>query len=160
MNDWKEPILAVVIFGQLAVFASSPSPRGGSAVVIEKPARMDQTVPDSSSAVQDVMQAAKSRDLDKVKELVEQNPWLANSKDAGGRTPLHWACRNDGLDIVKYLVGKSADVNVLDGSGSSPLYYSVSFGRLYKIDEILANQWGRCRFCEGIESFVFGRQAG
>jgi ankyrin repeat protein len=38
-----------------------------------------------------------------------------------GDTPLHYACRNDNLELVKFLVDSGGDVSVLDECGNTPL---------------------------------------
>jgi ankyrin repeat protein len=35
----------------------------------------------------------------------------------GGRTPLHWACKYDHMDIVDILLERHADINAIDSVG-------------------------------------------
>jgi ankyrin repeat protein len=65
---------------------------------------------------------AQKGDLDGVKALIEKDPELVDARDKEGRTPLHWACRGVHLDVVKYLVGKGADVNAEDSNKIVPLH--------------------------------------
>ncbi len=87
----------------------------------------------------DIHEAVKTGDLQKVQELIKNDPDLVNLKDISGRTPLHWAARNDHLNIVKFLVNNGADVNAEDNQGISPLFYSVWLGGNYEIAECLVN---------------------
>ena len=49
-------------------------------------------------------EAAKSGDVEKVRELLEQGKYDVNSADADGATPLHCACSEGHLDLVRVLV--------------------------------------------------------
>ena len=41
---------------------------------------------------QEIHEAAKNGDLDKVKMLLKINPKLVDVRDNSGKIPLHWAC--------------------------------------------------------------------
>ena len=43
-----------------------------------------------------------------------------NAKDERGCTPLAWAARNGHLEVVDYLIGKGADVNIASFGGMTP----------------------------------------
>jgi len=86
---------------------------------------------------QEIIDAAKSGDLSKVKELVEKNPQLVNTKDITGRTPLHWAARGVHLELLKYLVEKGADVNARDTFRIIPLHSVVSRNNLNAAEYLL-----------------------
>jgi ankyrin repeat protein len=70
----------------------------------------------------DVHEAAKAGDLQKVKALVKANPSEVNLKDRSGRTPLHWAARNDHLGIADFLLNSGVDVKAVDNPGYTALY--------------------------------------
>jgi ankyrin repeat protein len=74
----------------------------------------------------EIHEFAQKGDLDGVKALIEKNPELVNARDNDGRTPLHWACRGVHLDVVKFLVGKGADVNAEDSNKIIPLHSLAS----------------------------------
>jgi ankyrin repeat protein len=94
----------------------------------------------------DVHEAAKTGDLQKVQELIKADPDAVNLKDNSGRTPLHWAARNDHLSVVRFLVENGADVNAEDNRGIIPLYYSVWLGENYEIAECLVNSGADVNF--------------
>jgi ankyrin repeat protein len=71
---------------------------------------------------QEIIDAVRSGDLAKVESLLEAKPQLVQAKDAGGRTPLHWACRGVHFEMLKFLVEKGADVNAKDDDGITPLH--------------------------------------
>jgi ankyrin repeat protein len=73
-------------------------------------------------SAEEIHTAAQKGDLTAVKACVENNPDSVNAKDEDGRTPLHWSCRGDYLDLVAYLLDKGADVNALDNNRIAPLH--------------------------------------
>ena len=46
-----------------------------------------------------------------------------------GLTALHLACAKDNADAVRILLGKSANVNAVDGAGRTPLHMAASESR-------------------------------
>ena len=48
---------------------------------------------------------------------------------AGTKTPLHCAVASGQLGLVRYLVGKGADPNLLDGDSATPLHMAGAYGR-------------------------------
>ena len=86
---------------------------------------------------QEIIAAATSGSLDKVKELLEAEPQQVKVKDADGRTSLHWACRGVYFEVIKYLVDKGADVNAKDNSGTAPLHSLAVRGHLEAIELLL-----------------------
>ena len=69
----------------------------------------------------EVCVAAGIGDLNRVKELVKENKKLLSCADYDQRSPLHIAVAEQHADIVEYLVGAGADVNITDAWGSTPL---------------------------------------
>ncbi len=72
---------------------------------------------------EEIHDAVRGGDLEKVRSLVEADAALVNLKDGEARTPLHWACLGRTIEIISFLVGKGADLNVLDGRANAPLHY-------------------------------------
>lgn len=94
----------------------------------------------------DVHEAAKTGDLQNVRALVKANPDAVNLKDGSGRTPLHWAARNDHLGVVEFLLSSGADVQAVDNLGYTALYYSVWLGRKSEITERLIGRGSNVNF--------------
>jgi ankyrin repeat protein len=82
-------------------------------------------IPVSAAEIHD---AASSGDLGKVKALLSTDPKLVNTKDSVGRTPLHRASRGVHLEVIKYLVQKGADINVLDKNGIAAMHSLAARG--------------------------------
>jgi ankyrin repeat protein len=79
---------------------------------------------------QEIIGAATTGDLKKVKELVGRAPHLVHAKDSNGRTPLHWAARGVHFAVLKYLLEKGALVNAKDTTGATPLHSAASRGHV------------------------------
>jgi ankyrin repeat protein len=97
-------ILVLLIIGSLAVVASAQD--------------------------QEIIGAATSGDLEKVKELIGRAPHLVNVKDTNGRTPLHLAARGVHFALLKYLLEKGAQVNAKDTTGATPLHGAAARGHV------------------------------
>lgn len=65
-----------------------------------------------------------------VERLLASKPDLINRREHfEGRTPLHTACSDGSLDIIKLLLEKGAGINIQDYYGRTPLCDACSFGR-------------------------------
>lgn len=80
----------------------------------------------SSTAYTDqIHDAAKNGDLEKMKVLLSSNPDLLNSQDDFGATPLHWAGIRGQVKISMYLIKNGADVNIKENHGAPPLHWAA-----------------------------------
>ena len=77
----------------------------------------------------EIHEAAKRGDLEKVRTLVEGDPALVEAKDKGGETPLHWAAVSGNLDLVRFLLDKGAIVDAKNARGLTPLFFTAAQGR-------------------------------
>lgn len=103
----------------------------------------------------DIHEAAKAGDLQKVQALITADPGAVNLKDGSGRTPLHWAARNDHLGVVEFLINRGADVQAVDNLGYTALYYSVWLGRKIEITERLISRGSDVNFNKGGVPLLF-----
>ena len=51
-----------------------------------------------------------------------------DKRDAGGFTPLHYACKKGARDIVRLLIDNQADVNLASNTSVTPLYFAATAG--------------------------------
>jgi len=77
----------------------------------------------------EIHEAAKRGDLEKVRSLVAADPALVAAQDRGGETPLHWAAFSGNLDLVRFLLDKGAEVDVKTNRGLTPLAFITAQGR-------------------------------
>ncbi len=86
----------------------------------------------------ELLNAAKSGDLDKVKECIKRGAYI-NTKSSNGRTSLHWAAFEGCLPGVEYLIKEVDDINAKDNTSRTPLHYAARNGHLdvvkYLIEE-------------------------
>ena len=61
--------------------------------------------------IQELATAAFVGNMQKVRQMVEQHPWLLHARDARGDTVLVKACMNGSCETATYLLDKGADIN-------------------------------------------------
>jgi ankyrin repeat protein len=88
--------------------------------------------------------AAYKGDLDKVKELLKNNPNLVSSIRNGninaGDTPLHSAARGGYKNVAELLLANKADVNAENEEGWTPLHLAALMGHKDFAELLLANK--------------------
>ncbi|CAG8478483.1 9753_t:CDS:2 [Cetraspora pellucida] len=72
----------------------------------------------------DVFSYAKQGKSSEISGILESGEANVNAKDDQGLSLLHWACDRGHLDVVKLLVEKGADMNVLTTGNETPLHYA------------------------------------
>src|ERR1043166_8361904 len=65
----------------------------------------------SAARSDEIHDAAKVGDAEKVRELLKANPELVNAKDKEQKTPLHFAVETDQKKVAELLIANGADVN-------------------------------------------------
>jgi hypothetical protein len=82
------------------------------------------------SASENLIEAAKQGDLERVKGILETNDRLANLRDEAGATPLHYAAIHGHRQIVQVLLERGADINSRDGQfGATPAGWAIEYLR-------------------------------
>ena len=76
----------------------------------------------------EIHEAAKAGDLEKVRTLLRANPDLVFSKDDDGETPLTLAAYEGHKDMVEFLLVHKAEVNAEDIKGQTPLHQAAKYG--------------------------------
>jgi hypothetical protein len=100
----------------------------------------------------EIIEAAKSGDAEKVKELLKADPELINTVDSGiEATALHWALIYGKKEVVKAILAYDPDVNKTEAHDGTTMHWAAHFDdaenirwlleRGAKIDHV--NQYGR-----------------
>lgn len=85
-------------------------------------------------------QAAVKDQLAEAEALVKRSPEMVNAHDDLRRTPLHFACAQGGLPLVKLLLQHGADVNATDFADNTPLHGAAFAGKVDIIKALLAKK--------------------
>ena len=81
--------------------------------------------PKPPDSAKEIIKAAKSGNVGKIQQLLEQDPALVSARDTDGSTPLHCATWKGQLEVVKLLLNSGADVNAHNNNdhwGTTPLH--------------------------------------
>lgn len=104
-------------------------------VVISRLISMEDEISDADKTFLDWV---KEGNKEKVKELLDKKPKLANLIDSEGLLPIHWAADRGYLEIIKKLIEKGTDVNAQDEDGQTPLHYAVSCGHHHVVEHLVS----------------------
>ncbi len=77
---------------------------------------------------QDIHEAAKTGDLDRLKTVLGENPTLVNSIDEDRMTPLHHAIDSGNLECASLLIDSGADINAVNYKSDTPLHVAAYKG--------------------------------
>jgi len=102
------------------------------------------------ASVEQIVEAAKRGDLQKVKTILVKDPSKLNATDQDNYTSLHWACMRAHWDIAEYLIEIGADLNVVGGDGGTQINWAVQHDIVDIIKLMvekgaklnIRNQWG------------------
>jgi ankyrin repeat protein len=81
-----------------------------------------------SSMAEDIQEAAKTGNLERLKEILMENPSLVNSPDKDKMTPLHHAVDAGKLEAASLLIKMGADVNAVNFKKETPLHIAAYEG--------------------------------
>ncbi|KAI5950992.1 AKR1 [Candida jiufengensis] len=86
------------------------------------------------------MQCCQEGSNDLVKSLIDSKDISINDTFSDGITGLHWACINNRLILVKYLIENGADPNLFGGElKATPLHWACRNGLVYIVDYLITN---------------------
>lgn len=75
--------------------------------------------------VDDIHEAARSGDIEKLKSLIAQDSALVDARNEEGHTPLHSAAMEGRIDVVMFLLEHGADADARNTADQSPLLYAA-----------------------------------
>ncbi len=87
----------------------------------------------------EIHDAAKSGNLEKVKELLKGDPNLVVTIDDAGDTPLYVAVANGRKDVAEFLLSHKANVNAKSTDGLAPLHWAAAIGNKDMVELLLAH---------------------
>ncbi|KAG5420952.1 AKR1 [Candida metapsilosis] len=86
------------------------------------------------------MQYCQEGSLDLVKESLDSGSIKVNDTFSDGISGLHWACINNRLTLVKYLIENGADPNLYGGElRATPLHWACRNGLVYIVEYLITN---------------------
>ena len=88
---------------------------------------------------QDIFEASKNGDVDKVKEMLGDKPDLINAKNERGATPLSHAAEGGHQKLVEFLIAGGADINDKDYAGRPALFGAAYRGHADVVKLLLDN---------------------
>ncbi|KAG7660675.1 AKR1 [[Candida] subhashii] len=95
---------------------------------------------ESNPTLAKFMSACQDGNLTIVKELINSQQVNPNDSFNDGITGLHWACINNRLTLVRFLVENGADPNQLGGElKASPLHWACRNGLVYIVDYLITS---------------------
>jgi len=86
-----------------------------------------------------LQQAISDKNSHKMNEILKYDKTLVNTPDTSGKTPMHLACVDGPLSVVKVLTKNGPDIDIQDEAGWSPFAHCCPFGHL----ELLTKIWKR-----------------
>ena len=76
-------------------------------------------------SVDDLTDAAgRSNDVEKVKQILTDNPKFIDQSDSKG-TALHWAINFGNIEIIEVLLARGADITIVDSAGNTPVTIAI-----------------------------------
>ena len=91
----------------------------------------------AAAAAQELFDAVKAGDLDKVRQIVERDPSLVNIPNTNGETILFGAVTEAKPEIVAYLISKGADVKRMNNFYMAPLHLACRRSLPFEIVRLL-----------------------
>ncbi|MBS1659747.1 MAG: ankyrin repeat domain-containing protein [Bacteroidetes bacterium] len=69
----------------------------------------------------EIAEVIKSRDLSRVRALLDPYPSRVNAADKRGNQPIHWAVLTRQIDMIDYLLARGANIEAMRPDGAKPI---------------------------------------
>lgn len=83
-----------------------------------------------------VLKEAMLGEIDSARTQLKQGA-DPNEKDTDGRTPLHWACQEGHIKIIRLLIESGAKADTADNLGFTPLVIAAGEGNCAGVKELI-----------------------
>ena len=71
-----------------------------------------------------IFNECSNNNLDKVRDLLDQDPTLVNFTNAVGMTPLHIACIRGNIEMINFLLSRGANTSTTNDFEKTPIFYA------------------------------------
>jgi palmitoyltransferase len=97
-------------------------------------------ISDPSIVAHNITDAVRANQLDRVLYFLDTDPSCVNQRDDDNVTPLHWACLENYLDIVRILVQRGANLDAATiQEGHTPLAWACIRGHIKVLLFLIVN---------------------
>lgn len=77
-----------------------------------------------------ILKYTERDDIERVRKCIEKYPHSIDARDSDGYMPIHRACHNDNVDLVKLLIDNGADVESKTNEGWRALHCASYWGNI------------------------------
>ena len=84
-----------------------------------------------------ILKYTEKEDLERVKKCIERYPHSIGARDSDGYMPIHRACHNDSVELVKFLVDHGADVEAKTDEGWRPIHCAAYWGNINVVNFLI-----------------------
>ncbi|MFP4498360.1 MAG: ankyrin repeat domain-containing protein [Vulcanimicrobiota bacterium] len=81
--------------------------------------------------------ALNTNDLEKIQQILNENPHLINARKQGQGTVIHYASSRSNKEVIDFLLSKGARLGEKDREGNYPIQYAVKSGNMQNVNYML-----------------------
>ena len=84
-----------------------------------------------------ILKYTEKEDLERVKKCIDRYPHSIDARDSDGYMPIHRACHNDNVELVRFLVDQGADVEAKTNEGWRPIHCAAYWGNINVVNFLI-----------------------